>query len=335
MTPSQTFHDHVKELRHRVLWCVLAIGISAGIAYGFHLPLIRFMQHPVGVTLYYNSPAGSFNFILKLATLIGMFVALPVMIYNLIRFIEPALPVNITRRTMMIVISSSFCLALGGMAFSFFYLLPMSLEFFGDFATDQIKPLISAGEYLSFLLGHLMTFALMFQIPLVVLFINWITPIKPGKMLRYQRYVIVGAFGLALVLPFTYDPVSQFIVAIPIVILYYVSVILLTFANRGKSYAKDSNELVPQSLPKPLLEPVFDIASVPVAAATNTALPKRHYNTVDGFIGRPSQALAPSLQVNQLDIARTKEPEIKITQPALPRPKLAIDGISRPLATYF
>jgi sec-independent protein translocase protein TatC len=325
----QTFHDHVKELRRRILWCVLAIGLSASLAYTFRLPLTRFMQHPIGTTLYYNSPAGSFNFILKLSMLIGMFIALPVIVYNLLRFIEPALPVKISRRTMLTVMSASLVLALGGMAFSYYYLLPLSLKFFSGYATAQIKPLISAGEYLSFLMGHLITFALMFQIPLVVLFINWIKPIKPGKFLRYQRHVIVAAFGLAVILPFTYDPISQFIVAIPIVVLYYLSIILLWFANRKRYHPEvvaAKQPISPSVHPDTGYVPPISLP-MPVARAQRGAL------AMDGFVPKPAHNFSqPTVKVSTAPSIKSmaeSEPPVRLKRAYKPARRLSIDGLSR------
>ena len=325
MASLETFHDHIKELRRRILWIVLAIGFSAGIAYVLRMRLIVYLQRPLGAPLFYTSPAGSFNFILKLSTLIGIFVALPVIIYNLLRFIEPALPITIKRRAMLTVISASFSLALAGIAFSYFCLLPLSLHFFSSYASAQIKPLISANEYLSFMMGHLITFALVFQIPLVVLFINWIKPIKPGKLLRYQRHIIVGSFGLAVILPFTYDPISQFIVAVPIVVLFYLSIILLWIANRKLVYPEDVQPeiTVLKSVPTPYLAPT----PLPVMSA---ALPVKRYFAIDGFVTKsvPPAAFTYKPEPTQPVVTTQPSPASQI------RPKLAIDGISPPLPSY-
>ena len=237
MTPSLTFHDHVQELRRRLAWLVLTIGGGAVTGYVFRAPIVRFLQHPLGEPLFYTSPAGSFNFILKVSTTVGIVAALPLIVYHLIRFLEPALPVPIKRSLVIKVIASSTILALLGLAFGFFIMIPMSLHFFSTYSSATIKPLISVDEYLSFVLGLLATFAAVFQIPLVVLFINRIKPIPPKRMLRYQRHIVVGAFVIAVILPFTYDPVSQFVMAVPIVFLYYLSIILVWVANRHVTYA--------------------------------------------------------------------------------------------------
>lgn len=327
MAPAQTFHDHIRELRRRLLWIVLAIGISGGISYVLRVKVIRLLQRPLGATLFYTSPAGSFNFILKLSTLIGLFIALPVIIYQLVRFIEPALPVNIKKRVMATVISASFALALLGIAFSYLYMIPMSLKFFAGYSTDQIKPLISANEYLSYMLGNLIIFALVFQIPLIVLFINWIKPMKPTKLLRYQRHVIVGAFGLAIVLPFTYDPISQFIVAIPIIVLFYLSVGLLWAANRGRIYKGEVPKTVPIMAASPIPAVVTDMPR-PLLAPPPVLATHQPIITTDGFMASANEFKARVARQDPAPVSGLSAPLAKPPMTILRRPRLSIDGIS-------
>jgi len=231
---KETFHHHVGELRKRLAWVVAAVVCSGMLGYVFRDPVIALLQQPLNAPLFYTSPAGSFNFVMKVATIIGMFIALPVLVYQLLRFIEPALPKKLNKKTLLSVISSSFMLACMGIGFGFFIMIPISLKFFAGFSNEQIQPLISATEYLNYVLNILIFFAVIFQIPLISLFINTIKTIDTKKMLKYQKHVIVGSLLLALILPFTYDPVSQFIMALPIVVLFYTSVVLIIVVNKRK-----------------------------------------------------------------------------------------------------
>ncbi|HSX53021.1 MAG TPA: twin-arginine translocase subunit TatC [Patescibacteria group bacterium] len=335
MTPSQTFHGHVQELRKRFLWIILAIGISAGITYVVRVRLIAILQKPLGAPLFYSSPAGSFNFILKLSMIVGMFVALPVIIYHFLRFIEPALPVNITKSFMVKVISASFLLALAGIAFGFFFMIPLSLKFFAGYATPSIKPLISANEYLSYIINNLLLFAVTFQIPLIVLFINWIKPIKPSKLLRYQRHVVVGAFGLAVILPFTYDPISQFIVAIPIVVLFYVSIIALWVANRRHRHDKrkvhTAHKPTVHHDPAPELKPVSSVplfTPIPLPVASVASPNTRPLRSLDGFV-----QTAPAVRTLKEPIRRETQVQPRPVVYQNRNPRLSLDGISPLLAS--
>jgi sec-independent protein translocase protein TatC len=223
---------------------VITIGVCGLIGYTFRNSIVNFIQRPLGSPLYYTSPAGSFNFVMKLAFLIGVFIAIPVIIYHLIKFIEPALPIKIKGSFLIKVIGSSFILALMGAAFGYYLIIPMSLHFFNSYSTHNIKPLISTGEYLTFIINAIISFVFLFQIPLIILFINFIKPLKPNDLLRYQKHVIIGSLIIAVILPFTYSPIIQFVLAIPIIALYYLSILLLLFVNRNlykssiKSYKK-------------------------------------------------------------------------------------------------
>jgi sec-independent protein translocase protein TatC len=281
---TQTFHDHIVELRRRLLWVVVAVGLSTTVGYLIRKHLITILQRPLGAPLYYNTPAGSFNFIFKLAFLVGFFITLPVVIYQLLRFIEPALPNKITRKLILKIISSSYILALAGIGFGYFYMIPMSLHFFAQYSSSQIRPLISANEYLSYIMGILITFALAFQIPLLVLFINRIKPIKPRRLLHYQRHVIVGSLVFALILPFTYDPISQFIVAIPIVIMYYLSIVVVAVANRRHRRPKvTSPPILLQPAPK-LVNPTLNVAKPVASVAVIPQRPPRVRRSIDGIL---------------------------------------------------
>lgn len=233
MEQTITFQDHISELRRRLFWVAMVVLVSATIGYILRDTMLDILQRPLNTPLFYNSPAGSFNFIIKLSSLLGIIVALPFAVFHTIRFVEPALPIKIDNSKLTKIIVASFSLALMGIAFSYFYMIPISLDFFQSYSSDRIQPLISADSYLSYTMGNFVIFAIIFQIPLVILFINWIKPINPSKLLKYQRHVIVAALVIALVLPFTYDPLSQFLVAVPMIVLYYLSIALVKWTNRG------------------------------------------------------------------------------------------------------
>ncbi len=334
MTPSQTFHDHVKELRKRLLWVILAIGISAGIAYAFHAPIIKVLQKPLGSPLFYTSPAGSFNFIVKLSMIIGMFIALPMIVYQLLAFISPALPKPLKKGRIARIIISSFLLALGGIAFGFFIMIPMSLHFFAGYSSEQIQPLISANEYLSYVMNNLILFALAFQIPLIILFINWIKPIGPRKLLRYQKHIVVGSFALALVLPFTYDPISQFIVALPIVFLYYLSALLLWMVNR-KHKLPSSEPAIEKHTPALSPAPSYNFVPQPAPVLAMPATPNsikpivRTIRTTDGIIMRKSFK-QPLVKPNSIALPKAvlSKPKTSIhIAPSSLKRGLSLDGL--------
>lgn len=276
MQPTLSFHEHVQELRRRLFCIVGALVISGSISYVLRKPIINFIQTPIHSALYFTSPAGSFNFVIKIVTIVAIFLALPVITYNLIRFIEPALPKSIGSKKIYKITGYSLGLALIGAAFGYYIIAPMSLHFFMSYSSASLKPLITANEYLSFILNVIITFALIFQIPLIVMFINFIKPLSPRKLLHYQKYVIVGALIIAAILPFTYDPISQFVLALPIVAMYYLSVGIVALANH-KKIAK---------IKEPLRAVVNSVIETPQVTSEplNSSLTNKP-RTIDGFLG--------------------------------------------------
>jgi sec-independent protein translocase protein TatC len=291
----------------------------------------------LGAPLYYTSPAGSFNFALKVAYVLGIFIALPVIVFQLIKFIEPALPIRIKNGFVVKVIVASFLLAVMGSSFGFFIIIPTSLHFFMGYSTTVIKPLISATEYLTFVINIIITFALLFQIPLVVLFINYVKPLKPKDLLRFQKHIIIAAFVLSVILPFTYDPITQFVMALPIVFLYYFSIVLIWFVNR-KAVPSVVLKPLPTFSASDLIEngssPILDMQGIPptiepqqAAFIPNTAVALATVPTgrsLDGMMGSKRRMMQKSSP-----IVSTYEPITTFTYKTDLKKPVSVDGFVR------
>jgi len=299
---TKTFQQHLGELRTRLLWIVLAIIASAAIGFTYRVPLVNFLQRPLGAPLYYTNPAGSFTFSVNVSILVSLFIALPVIVYQLLRFIEPALTKRIRKGLMTKVILVSFGLAVSGVIFGYYVIVPLSLHFFSQYSTASLKPLISSDSYLSYLVNNLVIFALVFQLPLIILFIDRIKPLKPRTLLRYQRHVIVGSLVIALILPFTYDPISQFVIALPMIVLYYISVLLVWRAGlkRTKSERKAArvNKKVAAKAarkPAPVAEPEPAVVVSPAAPIVHQTETPRPMRPIDGIAYRPAPRVSTDL----------------------------------------
>ncbi len=259
MKSSETFHDHVIELRNRFLIVLISVAIFSTLGYLVRNQIINFIHRPLGSQLYYSTPAGAFNLIMKISVVTGIFLTIPIILYNVIRFLEPALTKKLSKKHIHSTIIFSCLLAVLGAAFGYYVLLPMSLHFFGGYSSKNIAPLLSANEYFNYVINLIIVFAILFQIPLIMDFINRVKPFNTKQLLKYQKYVIVGAIIIAIILPFTYDPITQFVVAIPIIALYYLSVIMILFSNRQKrsdKFKQKLNSIPPIANVKPSYVPV-------------------------------------------------------------------------------
>lgn len=234
-TVRKTFLAHVHELQLRLTWAVLAI-MACGIgAYSFHQPILDLVQRPLGETLYYTSPTGGFSFLFKMCAVAGIVMALPVILYQLFKFLGPLL--NRQHRLDIVTYTLwSINLAYAGVLFAYLVSLPAALHFLAKFGGDNIQGLITADAYFNFALAYLGGFAVLFQLPLIILFTNRIKPLKPSQMMAGQRYIILGSFIIAAILTPTPDPVNQAIMAVPVVLLYQVSIVMVWLLNRTKRH---------------------------------------------------------------------------------------------------
>jgi sec-independent protein translocase protein TatC len=232
---KRPFREHLGELRSRFFWSITVLFLGAFIGYFFHEQLLTFLLKPLHQTVYYSSPTGGLDFIFKICLFFGFFVSLPVFTYNILRFIQPVFPKHITG-LLIKVIFSSYILMLCGMSFAYCINIPVTLHFFNEFSSGQLHALISTNEYLSFILTDLIGFGLIFQMPLMLLFINSLQPISIKWLFKQEKYVIVISFLLGAIL--APDPVNQTIMALPIILLYQVSIGILFVQNRKRKSFK-------------------------------------------------------------------------------------------------
>ena len=224
---EQVLMDHVRELRMRILVCAVVLLIGGVIGYIFYEPILEVLRSPLGADLYYSTPSGSFNFILKICSMIGVLAAVPFVIYQLIMFVQPVFAEKLSAARVLIYTTSAIFLAIIGALFAFFVILPGALKFFAGFQVAGLSALIDANNYLNFVTNAIVTFIIVFQIPLIMVIIDRITPIPPKKLLSMEKWVILGGLLVSLFVPFALDITTCLLIASPIIILYNVSVVLI------------------------------------------------------------------------------------------------------------
>lgn len=224
---STTVHDHIRELQMRLIVSVIALAVAGTVVYFFYAPILALLTSPLGAPLYYSTPAGSFTFVMKICFTGALIVTIPILAYNLIMFIRPAFQKTLTMKRVLITTGSSTALAIAGAAFAFYCILPGTLLFFKGFQVTGLNALISADNYLSFVTNIIIMFVIVFQIPLLILFIDIIKPLQPKKLIKMEKWVILGSLAVALLAPFTYDLVTSLLIALPIIVLYNLSIIIV------------------------------------------------------------------------------------------------------------
>jgi sec-independent protein translocase protein TatC len=228
---AKPFIEHVHELRQRLFVVVLAIAVGSAVGYALSDRLITILKEPLHQTLFYTTPTGAFSFVFRLSVSFGVIVALPVILYHIVRFLSPVMR-HVTKRYIATMLTASLLLAAIGVVGAYFVSLPSALKFLTGFHSNEIQSLITADEYFNFVLAYLAGSALLFQLPLIMLVINRITPLKPRKLMSWERYVIAGSFIIGALLTPTPDPFNQALMSIPIIITYQIGVVIIWLGNR-------------------------------------------------------------------------------------------------------
>jgi sec-independent protein translocase protein TatC len=225
---KQTFIEHLEELRKRLIISLIAVGIGFGISYFFskeifHLLAIPLQKNlPPGATMIFTSLPEAFFTYLKVALLTGIFVASPVILYQLWLFVAPALYSHEKKYVIPFVIFSTLFFV-GGAAFGYFIVFRYGFQFFMGFATDFIQPAPKLKEYLSFCSMLLLAFGLTFELPLFIFFLAKLGVVDAQMLIRNWRYVILGTFVFAAILT-PPDVITQVMMAGPLLVLYALSI---------------------------------------------------------------------------------------------------------------
>lgn len=230
---TQPFVAHLLELRRRLFFVAIFVIVFTSIGAVIREKLISVLLAPAhGQQFIYTTPGGGFNFNFTICLYFGFALSVPVVVYHLFRYLEPMLK-NTAGYTILKTTIASTLLAAIGVVFGYLVGLPGALNFLlHQFTTDQIEALLSIQDYMSFVMIYLVGFAMMFQIPLILLFINRIKPLKPKQLFGYQRFVIVIAFIIAAIITPTPDAMNQALMAGPIIAMYQFGVVLVWLANK-------------------------------------------------------------------------------------------------------
>jgi len=210
--------------------------VGSAVAYGLEQKLIAVLLRPShGQHFIYTSPMGGVNFLFGVCLDIGLVVATPVIIYQLLAFVQPLMK-DTTRRFLLTASTIAGFVALFGLAFGYYIGLPSALNFLlHQFTSVQVRPLITIQAYIQFVALYLFGSALMFQLPLILICINRIKPLKPSSLFKYERHLIIGAFIVAFIMNPTPNIIDQLLVVLPIIITYQFGIAIIWLINHGKN----------------------------------------------------------------------------------------------------
>ena len=241
--------EHILELRRRLMWSAAAVVVTTGIAFAFHQQILTFLMAPAqgfadipNQKPIYTDLTEFIGIAMKASLLVGAFAALPVVLYNVVMFVAPGMTPR-ERRYLYALLPLTLLSFLAGAAFGYKVLFPPAVHFLLTFGSDVATPLIRIGNYVNLMLRLLFWMGVLFETPVVLFFLAKIGVVTPEFLARHRRYAVVVAFILGALITPTFDPVNQALVAIPVIVLYEISIWLTKLARPGRK----SKELEPST----------------------------------------------------------------------------------------
>lgn len=235
------FLEHLEELRSRLIKALLSVTLFTGLSWFFIERIFNFLvmpyrqaivlakanvQNPAtleNVRLIFTNPTGGFMIYVKLALTVGLLFSIPVIVYQIWQFIAPGLLMRERRIAVWVVFFTTFCFMAGAL-FCYYVVLKYGLGFLLTFQSDVLTPMVSIDEYFGFVTILLIVFGLVFEMPVIAFFLTKIGFLTPEFMRQKRRYSIVAIFVAAAVLTPSTDAFTMMLLALPLLVLYEISI---------------------------------------------------------------------------------------------------------------
>lgn len=325
---TATLLTHVRELQLRLLVTAVVLIGAAVIAYFYYGQILDILRRPLNAPLYINSVSGSFAFVMKICMVAGIAVSVPLIVYNFIMFVRPAFLEIFSRKRVFLMTFGSVVAAATGVLFGYFFIIPGAIHFFAGFQVNGLHEMIGADGYLNFVVNVLVTFVLMFQLPILASLIDRIKPISPRAMLKGEKWAAVVSVIVSILVPFAMDFMTQALIAAPIFILYNVSFAVIAFqhwyARRGEKKAAKAERRMAKPARMVAVKPQVTPRHVPSLQPVAASL-QPHPQLAEIMATQASQptrpAVRPTLQPSVV------KPALQAVKPLAPR--MSMDGMTR------
>ena len=234
--------EHLEELRTRLLWAIGAWAVMTGVAFTFRIQILDLLKRPLDA---YNATATvkaelivlnitePFLTAFKVAAFGGIALALPFIVYQIWAFIAPGLYNHERRLAVPFLIGAGFSFAVGAV-FAYFVLLPFAVPFLLGFLGDVVAPQISIGMYMGQILTFLGVMGILFEMPVVSYLLGRLGFLTSRFLIGNWRVAVVGLVVLAAVITPTVDVVNLSLVTVPLLILFWISILLVKLAERSR-----------------------------------------------------------------------------------------------------
>ncbi|HAP75460.1 MAG TPA: twin-arginine translocase subunit TatC [Acidimicrobiaceae bacterium] len=237
-----TLTEHLAELRTRIIRSLLAIVLGVIIILAFYDQVLDFMRRPyeelcktnpnLNCELQFIGPLEGFTTRLSISTYGGIIIAMPVLLWQLWRFIVPALHAKEKKYAIPFIVSSIVLFAFGATV-AYFTLTP-ALDFLISWAGEDVQANFQVSKYVSLFGLMVAAFGVAFLFPVLLVFLQLVGVLTPQTLLRQWRYALVIIFVIAAVITPSGDPYSMMALALPMSIFYLISVVIGRIAQKRK-----------------------------------------------------------------------------------------------------
>ena len=235
---EMSFLDHLEELRKQIIKMVVGILVGTLLCIFFADFIVQTILlsplRSVGLKAQVLSPYGIVMLYMEAILICGVILSMPYTIYCLWIFVAPGLLPKERQYISRIVFFTSLCF-FTGIAFGYYVLLPTALTFFSTFGTQNIELHVALDQYVSFMLALLLGAGLVFELPMISYFLSKMGILTPAFMRKYRRHAIVVILIIAAVVTPTPDMVTQTLLALPMFVLYEVSIFVSKYAQKKKT----------------------------------------------------------------------------------------------------
>ncbi|MSO55707.1 MAG: twin-arginine translocase subunit TatC [Acidobacteria bacterium] len=237
---KMSFLEHLDELRTRLMYSLISLGVGIGVACLFIQQIYEFVMRPLqamlppGGHLIFTQAPEAFMLYIRIAIIAGLVIAAPLIVFQLWLFVAPALYAKERRFAIPFVVLASTGF-IGGAAFSHYVVFPLMWRFFAGFSNDFVTFMPRIEDAFGMYIRMLVAMALVFQMPTLVFFLAKMGVVTARWMLRYFKYAVLAIFIIAAVITPGPDMASQMIVGIPMIGLYLISILIaLVFGKRRR-----------------------------------------------------------------------------------------------------
>ena len=228
---QMTIVEHLEELRGRLIKCLVALAITTALAFACTSQIMRVLIAPAGIELVFLRPTEMFVTYFRVALLAGVVLAMPVIVYQAVRFTLPGLR-NRERAYLRVVVPGATFSFILGVAFAYYVMLPLALRYLLAFGDDLAAARWAISEYASFVTRLLFWSGVVFQIPMLLFFLARLQIVTPQFLSENRKFAVLVVAVVAAVITPTPDPFNMVVVMFPLLLMYETGVLLAKLACR-------------------------------------------------------------------------------------------------------